>query len=489
MKTIGTKRAAVIGAGIGGLATACRLAKLGYEVTVFEQSGHPGGKAAEQYLADFRFDMGPSLFTMPELLDQLFRDCGKNPSDYYEYEKLDVITRYHFPDHSVVDAKSDPEEMAQEFSKKLGEPPENVRAFLKRAREQYELTADMFLFGSMHKFKNYVSASAFKTLFNLPKLEFWRSMNKSNSNRFRDPRTVQLFNRYATYNGSDPYRAPATLNLIAHLEHNIGAYILKGGMHQLSRSLEKLANELGVDVRYHQSVEAIRHNGKEVLGVGTATADFDADIVVSNMDIVPTYRKLLRGVKAPKHILNQERSTSAMIFFWGLKKEVSDLEVHNIFFAENYPKEFKAMHHGGMSEDLTVYLYISSLKNQADAPPGKQNWFVMVNAPADQGQDWEKMRAQARKAILKKLNAHLGFDVESAIEEESFLDPRLIESRTSSFQGALYGSSSNSHLAAFLRHPNFHRKINNLYFCGGSVHPGGGIPLCLASARIVEQLV
>jgi phytoene desaturase len=347
----------------------------------------------------------------------------------------------------------------------------------------------MFLFGSMHKLSNYVSASAFKTLFNLPKLEFWRSMHNSNTSRFKDPRTVQLFNRYATYNGSDPYRAPATLNLIAHLEHNIGAFILKGGMHQLSRSLEKLANELGVEIHYSHQVETILHDDKRVHGLRCATGEVEADIVVSNMDIVPTYKKLLRDMKPPKHILNQERSTSAMIFFWGMNTEVSDLEVHNIFFSDDYPKEFKALRHGQMSDDLTVYLYISGLRNPADAPKGKQNWFVMVNAPSDQGQDWESMRQAARQAIIRKLNAQLNFDVSTAIEVEDHLDPTLIEARTSSFQGALYGSSSNSHLAAFLRHPNFHRKIDNLYFCGGSVHPGGGIPLCLASARIVEQMV
>jgi phytoene desaturase len=486
---MGKEKAIVIGAGIGGLATACRLANLGFEVEVCEQSGQPGGKAAELLMKDFRFDMGPSLFTMPELLDQLFIDCGKNPADYYHYDKLDIITRYFYPDHTVVDAYADPEELAKEFHTKLGEPEENVRLFLKRAKEQYELTADMFLFGSMHKWKNYFSTSAFKTLLNLPKLETWRSMAKSNEARFRDSRTRQLFNRYATYNGSDPYRAPATLNLIAHLEHNIGAFFLDGGMHKLSQSLARLAKDLGVSINYHSGVDEIILKSDRVKGVRIGQEKRAADLVVSNMDVVPTYRKLLPHLNPPKKILNQERSTSAMIFFWGMDTEADGLEVHNIFFSDDYPGEFKALSLGGIGDDLTVYLYVSSLANKTDAPAGKQNWFVMINVPADQGQDWDEIKSKARATIIRKLNKHLGFDVEKHIEAEDYLDPTRIESRTSSFQGALYGASSNNQFAAFLRHPNFHPKISNLYFCGGSVHPGGGIPLCLASAKIIETLI
>ena len=328
------KTAIVIGAGIGGLSTACRLANKGFEVTIFEASNNPGGKAAEMRMGEYRFDMGPSLFTMPELLDKLFKDCGKDPANYYSYDKLDVITRYHYPDGTVVNAYSEPEKLADEFEAVLGEDKKNVMSFLKKARQQYELTADMFLFGSMHKFSNYISPAAWKIFFQSYKLDFWRSMHSTNKSRFKDDRTVQLFDRYATYNGSDPYRAPGTLNLIAHLEHNIGAFFLKGGMHQISKSLEALAKDLGVKIEYGKKVDEILVRNKLARGIRIGEEEIDAGLVVSNMDIVPTYKNLLPHLKPRAGVIGQERSTSAMIFFWAIDKEVPDLELNNIFFEE-----------------------------------------------------------------------------------------------------------------------------------------------------------
>jgi phytoene dehydrogenase-like protein len=166
------------------------------------------------------------------------------------------------------------------------------------------------------------------------------------------------------------------------------------------------------------------------------------------------------------------------------------LKVHNIFFSSDYKKEFEVMfQEKSIYEDPTVYIHISSKMERKDAPNGMENWFVMINVPSDQGQDWDRLIRDARSNILKKLTRQLNTDIESLIIAEDMLDPRSIESRTQSFQGALYGTSSNDRMAAFFRHPNFSREIDNLYFCGGSVHPGGGIPLALSSAKIIDSLI
>jgi phytoene dehydrogenase-like protein len=198
----------------------------------------------------------------------------------------------------------------------------------------------------------------------------------------------------------------------------------------------------------------------------------------------------LKDQKQPQKILKQERSSSALIFYWGIKKKFEELGLHNIFFANDYRAEFDAIFKSKtIHPDPTVYINISSKMQASDAPKGCENWFTMINVPNNTGQDWDSLITEARKNILNKLNKNLGIDLEILIENESILDPRTIESRTSSFRGSLYGTSSNSQFAAFLRHANFSKNIKNLYFVGGSVHPGGGIPLALLSAKIVADMV
>jgi phytoene dehydrogenase-like protein len=208
------------------------------------------------------------------------------------------------------------------------------------------------------------------------------------------------------------------------------------------------------------------------------------------MDVVNTYKKLLPKASQPKKILNQPKSSSALIFYWGIQKRFPQLDMHNIFFSQDYAQEFTHIfRQKNIYQDPTVYINITSKHKPDDAPEGCENWFVMINVPNNSGQDWDELITQGRKNILAKLSRILQTDIEPLIACESILDPRTIESRTSSSQGALYGNSSNNRYAAFLRHANFSSQIQNLYFCGGSVHPGGGIPLCLLSAKIATDMV
>ena len=321
-------------------------------------------------------------------------------------------------------------------------------------------------------------------------MDAFRSVDKANRSYFSDPRTVQLFNRYATYNGSDPYQAPATLNIIPHLEHNIGAYFPKGGMYRITEALVSLAEKLGVTFYYNTPVERILHESNKTKGLQVKGEEQHYDVVVTNMDMVNTYRKLLPDVKEPERLTKQPKSSSALIFYWGIKKQFPQLDLHNIFFSGNYKHEFDTMfQNGDVCDDPTVYVYISSKQCANDAPSGSENWFTMINVPNNTGQNWDDIKRRARQAIIKKLSRILNEDIAALIEVEDVLDPVIIEARTSSYQGALYGNSSNNMFAAFLRHANYSSQLKDLYFCGGSVHPGGGIPLCLLSARITADLV
>ncbi len=479
-----------MGAGIGGIAAAVRLAVKGYEVTVLEANESFGGKMHEFWLGGYRFDAGPSLFTLPHLVDELFALAGRTPADYFTYTRLDPITHYFWPDGSRLKAYAAPERFASEAERQLGVPQQEVLKALARSRRLYQGTADTFLKKSLHKLDTYLSPDVLKTLACLPDLGLTTTMHQANARQFKDARFVQLLDRFATYNGSDPYQAPGTLNIIPHLEHNIGAFYPKGGIYAIASSLVKLAGELGVTFKYNEPVERILALGGKVLGVQSSSESYSAEVVVSNMDVVPTYRRLLADHPAPEKTLQQPRSSSALIFYWGIKRQFPELHLHNIFFSGDYKAEFDHIFkQKTISPDPTVYVNITSKLEPEDAPPGRENWFVMVNVPHHQGQDWQQLVAVTRETVLQKLSRMLGTEIEPLLEQEQVLDPLLIESRTSSFAGALYGSSSNNRMAAFLRHPNFSPDLEGLYFCGGSVHPGGGIPLCLLSAKIVGDLV
>lgn len=486
------KTAAVIGSGIAGLATAIRLAVQKFDVTVFEANATFGGKMTEFKLDGYRFDKGPSLFTMPHLVDDLFYLAGRRADQYFRYQILDTITNYFFADGTKLTAYRDQHKFRKEVEKTLGIPKKKVKKFFKHSAQIYNATSATFLHKSLHKTATYLSPDILKTISSVPKLGLLKTMHQTNERDFEDARFVQLLDRFATYNGSDPYQAPATLNIIPHLEHNIGAFYPEGGIYSIAKSLHRLAEELGVKFRFNEKAEEITlaENSKKVTGLKTQQGVYTFDVVVSNMDIVPTYRKLLPTLKAPEKTLQQPRSSSALIYYWGINRTFPELDLHNIFFSQDYKREFEHIFKlKTISEDPTVYVNITSKKTKKDAPENAENWFVMVNVPYNEGQDWDKLIFETRINVLNKLNQQLNTDLSQHISCEQTWDPRGIESETSSFGGALYGSSSNNAMAAFLRHPNFKRSVKGLYFCGGSVHPGGGIPLCLLSAKIVSDLV
>jgi phytoene desaturase len=485
------KKVAIIGTGVAGLAAAVRMAVRGHEVHVFEANSYPGGKLSEIEVGKYRFDAGPSLFTMPEYLEELFALAGKRFEDYCPYDRLDPITHYFFPDGTRFNSHADADQFAHEMETTLGVKKHVVKEHLQNSKKIFELTSTTFLHRSIHTFQNITSFDLLRIGSGLGTLDLFSTMHQTNEKRLKHPKLVQYFNRFATYNGSNPYEAPGTLNIIPHLEHHIGAFFPRGGMYAITKAIYQLATELGVHFHFNTRVNEIIIEKNKVTGVTTTDGTFwPAALVVSNMDVMYTYKKLLPHQKHPDKTLNQPRALSAMVFYLGIKKEFPQLGLHNIFFSENYKKEFDVFFKdNSLAEDLTVYINISSKFKKDDAPEGCENWFVMINTPPNTGQDWDKLVRDARKNILAKLSRVLGEDIESLIDAEDVLEPRIIEQKTSSYQGSLYGSSSNNKFAAFLRHANFSNTIKGLYFCGGSVHPGGGIPLSVLSAKIVDELI
>lgn len=480
----------IVGGGVAGLATAARLRAQGHRVQLFEANAHLGGKLGEVGGKGFRFDSGPSLFTLPQLVEETIEACGRKVSDYFAYDKVPVACRYFWEDGTRLIAYGDRERFSQEVEKVLGVAPDSLLAYLDHAQYVYEHTAPVFLEKSLHKIDTYLNKTTLNSLLRIHKLNLMGSLHQHNRRRLVHPKLVQLFDRYATYNGSSPYLTPGVMNSISHLEHNMGTFYPRGGMVAIPQALVQLGRDLGVEYHTEERVEEIVVEKGRVVGLRSAQAFYPADGVISNMDVVPTYRRLLASEPAPEKTLRQPRSSSALIFYWGIAASFPELDLHNIFFSQDYRREFEAIFkEHGVYEDPTIYLNISSKCDPNDAPEGGENWFVMINVPGNTGQDWDALVQSIRGWTLAKLSRILGQDIEALITYESTLDPRSIEAQTSSYQGSLYGAGSNNTMAAFLRHPNFSKRLPGLYFCGGSVHPGGGIPLCLLSAKITSEII
>jgi diapolycopene oxygenase len=485
-----SNKAIIIGSGIAGIATSIRLACQGYDVSVFEKNEYPGGKLSSFTLGDYRFDFGPSLFTMPHFVDELFTLAGENPRDHFQYKRKEIGCKYYWEDGVRLNAYGDNNRFLEEVDKTLGVPKHQLQNYLEQAQKKYNRTVSIFLEKSLHKLDTYLNKATVKGILHLFSYELETTLHKVNMRRLKEPHLVQFYDRFATYNGSNPYQTPGMMTLIQHLEHHYGTFVPEKGMVDITNSLVALAKRKGVQFHFNTAVEKIVIEHQLATGIRVNGTTHKADVLVSNMDVVPTYRHLMPTQKAPVKSLQQERSSSAVIFYWGIDRSFPDLDLHNIFFSDNYQAEFDAIFRDKtLFEDPTVYVNITAKDVHGDAPAGKENWFVMVNAPHDTGQDWHALSKTLKKQVLDKLNRNLNVDLANHIEKEWVLTPPLIADKTASFTGALYGAASNNRMAAFLRHPNFSRQISNLYFCGGSVHPGGGIPLCLLSAKIVANLV
>lgn len=478
----------IIGAGIGGLATAARLAAKGYNVSVFEKNDYPGGKLGITKKQRYIFDTGPSLFTQPYLLEQLFKDCGTELNKYFSYQPLHINTHYFYEDGTSILAYKDHQLLAKELRNKLGIDTAPILNFLNEADKLYEDIGRIFLDEPIHELKTWTDKKILKAIRTLKLAYLSKSMHQYHQQKLNHPKLVQLFDRFATYNGSNPYQAPAMLSMIAHLEMNEGAFYANGGMISIPQAVYNLCLKLGVTFHFSTVVEEILVTNNIAKGIRADGKEYHADHVISNSDVYFTYKNLLKNQKSSAKLYKQERSSSAIIFYWGVKKSFPQLGLHNIFFSKNYEEEFYYLFHQKKPyHDPTVYINITSKMDQEHAPNGCENWFILINTPAAQNGADKQWINEVRDNTINKLSRMFNVNIKELIETESILTPSLIEQNTGSYLGALYGTASNEKMAAFMRHSNTSKQYKNLYFVGGTVHPGGGIPLCLRSAHIVAN--
>ncbi|MDR8392587.1 phytoene desaturase family protein [Aliifodinibius sp. S!AR15-10] len=483
---------AVIGAGIGGLAVASLLANDGHEVIVYEKNDTVGGKMNEIQAESFRFDTGPSLLTMPELLEELFTCCGENLDSYLELKPLKPLCRYFYKDGTIFDNFQDLDRSLEEVQRIAPEDRTAYKEFLSYTRELYEKVSTPFLFNPLFNFTD-VKNLNFADLLDIDALS---TVSKRIDSYFKSPYLRQFFKRFATYNGSSPYQAPATLNVIPHVEINRGGYYVKGGIYRIAEALTNLAERKGAEIRLNSTAKAIKMEHEVVTGIVLADGTkISCDLVVSNSDAYETYLHLLPHRDVPplkKELISQtEPSCSGFVLLLGVDRKYEQLQHHNVFFSGDYEQEFRTIFEEKLpAEDPTIYIANTSASDPEHAVKGGANLFVLVNAPyLSDNVDWRNEKTGYAGLIKHKLQNYGLEGLQDAILYEKVITPLDFYKQYRSNRGSIYGTSSNSRLATFMRPGNKARSVEGLYLVGGSTHPGGGIPLVLLSARHAYTLV
>lgn len=488
---MGSKTVLVIGGGLGSLSAAIRLAKLGLKVKLFEKNPKLGGKMGEYLQDGFRWDTGPSLLTMPFIIEELFEFVGEKRSDYLNFSPLEPLCRYFFNDHTKLDASNNRTKMLAALNNFNPDQKKAYLDFIQYSRKIFNTAAEFFLFNPIHELKKLLKPGNFPLLFQLQRIDPFRNVNQAVASYFNDPRLVQLFNRYATYNGSDPFQAPATLNIIPYVENELGGYYIQGGMYRLVEDLETIARQLGVKIYPSTGVEKIKQLNGKITGLMVQGEFVPADYVLCGADVVETFNTLLDNFDDQREKLNSlEPSLSGMIFLWGVNRTFPALAHHNIIFSNDYRLEFSQIFDGLQApSDPTIYIAISSKSDSSHAPAGSENWFVLLNMPyLHQDQNWENEKKRMREIVLRKLKKY-NLDISAGIIYEKCITPPDFYNIYGSNRGSIYGLSSNSRFTAFRRPANRSRIIQGLYFAGGSTHPGGGIPLVLLSGKISAEMI
>jgi phytoene desaturase len=496
----------VVGAGVGGLAAAVRLAALGHRVTVVEQSEVVGGKLGTLEHDGFRFDTGPSLVTMPHLLRELFAATGAPLEEELPLERLATACRYVFPDGpdpTVLDLPGELAEIPAALDAALG-PGRGAQwsAFLDHAERIWDITHEPFLqspitAGDMLRLSRRVS--------HVTTVAPWRSLRSLGERYLDDPRLRLLLDRYATYSGSDPRRAPAALAAVPWAEQAWGSWYVPGGLGRIAEALLRRAEVLGVEVRTGADVVEVLAREGRAAGVRLADGErLPADVVVANADAAEVYGRLVTDPSLRRPVRRarlRSRGTtpsySGFVLLLALDDPPADQPHHQVLFAEDYDAEFDALRglRGPPRPVARPTVYVSAPDDPALVPgPGTGAWFVLVDAPRHDptgrdGVDWDAPGlADAYAAQVLDLMAERGLDVRAHVRHCTTRTPADLERRTRAPGGAIYGTSSDGARAAFLRAAN-RSPVPGLHLVGGSAHPGGGLPLVLLSARIVADLV
>ncbi len=501
IQRVGTKRSVgVIGSGLAGLTAACTLAARGHRVTLLEKNEWLGGKAAVLKQDGFRFDMGPTILTLPSVLRRVYEEAGKRMEDHLELVALDPQWRCFFEDGSTLDLVADVRQMQENLRRFSATPTaaaEGYGRFIEMSRQLHDVSDRFFFWKSVGgitdtlEFKGAFSPAVLRDVLSL-------RMGKSVAQVVRqyvpDEKAAQMIDHFTQYVGSSPEASPAVLCGIAHMQTEEGVWYPIGGTRAVPEALQKLAQELGVTIRTQSDVQQIVSEGGRVAGVVLQDGErLEFDAVVSNCDSVRTHRELMAKTPADDRFEKRrkyEPACSGVVLYLGLKKKYDHLLHHNFVFSRDPHEEFEAIYRRGEpAPDPTAYLCAPSISEPQVAPPGGESLYILVHTPyLREHHDWKKMLPEYREVILRKLETTGKMpDIRERIVTENALTPEGIHKRYRVLQGAIYGLASHGKYLGAFKPANRSPDMRGLYLAGGAAHPGPGMPMVMMSGWIAAD--
>lgn len=482
----------VIGAGLGGLSAAISLATLGHRVEIHEKNEKVGGKLNLLQRQGYSFDMGPSIFTLPHYFKRLWDNAGKKMEDYVQLQAVTPHWRNFFEDGKVIDLHMDPEKMKAEVRKVGGEQlVKQVFDFLAYAEKQYDLIAKGYFEKGLDTVGDF---NAGYSPLELLRMDYWHSMHGGVAKRIKNRYFVDIFDYFIKYVGSSAFRSPGFMNLMPIIQFRYDLWYVRGGMYNLARGLERLAKDLGVTVHLRSEVKAMQQSGRKVLGVVLADNTVrQADIVVSNMEVIPAYRDLLQEPRAFLKKLDKfEPACSGLVLHLGTDQPYPQLAHHNFVYSGDQKKHFRTVFQKKqLPPDPTLYVVAPSRTDPAVCPAGGDNIKILPHIPYLHAEhpttdaDYQALRDR----VLDKMERIGLKDLRKHIVVEDMWTPYDIQKNYYSNGGSVYGVVSDRWKNFALKAPKRSSKYANLYFTGGSVNPGGGMPMVILCGQNVARAV
>ncbi|WP_335871670.1 phytoene desaturase family protein [Bacillus sp. 2205SS5-2] len=482
------KKILIVGAGLGGLAAGITLQHKGYQVEIIEQNAHAGGKMMPVEIDGYSFDYGPNTITMPRVFQNVVAETGENPDDYFSFLKLNAHTVNQWEDGTIFQQTTDVANMLAQFEELDEKGSRAYPDYLAEVERIYKEAELSFFYAPFTSWKDYLSL---RLGFALMKVRPFEKLAHFHERYFSNEKILMTFNRYATYIGSSPYQCPATFSLIGHLEMNEGVYYTIGGNTNIAKGFLKLFQKLGGKVTFDTKVEKILLKNKKAYGLLLSNGEkrVAAEIII-NGDFITASKKLLTEAERPsltdEKLDAYEPSISAFVILAGLNQRQEQVHHHHVFFTGDYHSEFEDIFlHHKLPDDPTIYVS-HSVKTDPERSKGS-NFFILVNAPAIEMN--EKQISAYKEKVYDKLE-RMGVPIRQYLEVEKIYPPQFIRDTFSAYKGALYGVSSHSMKDSFLRPFNQSRDIENLYYVGGTTHPGGGSPMVtISGVNVAKRIV
>jgi phytoene desaturase len=489
----------VVGGGLAGLAAACTLAARGHRVTLFDKNSWVGGKAAVHQQDGYRFDMGPTILTLPSVLKRIFEEAGKKVDDYLDLVLLDPQWRCFFQDGSVLDLVADVEKMKAQlrtFSKNPN-TADGYERFIKISRRLHDVSNKFFFWRSVEGITDtFETSGAFnlQVLSDVMSLRMGKTVASLVRQQVPDEKAAQMIDHFTQYVGSSPEASPAVLCGIAHMQTEEGVWYPMGGTRAVPEALYKLGTELGVTYKTEADIETILTTDKRAQGVKLTSGEtFMFDAVVSNCDAVRTHRELMKGTPADAKFEKRrkyEPACSGVVLYLGLNKRYDHVLHHNFVFSRDPHEEFEWIYNKGEpAPDPTCYVCAPSLTEPAVAPEGGEALYILVHTPyLRPHHDWSQMLPKYREVILDKLESTGAMkDIRSRIVTEASLTPEGIHKRYRVLNGAIYGLASHGRFLGAFKPGNRSKDVKGLYLAGGAAHPGPGMPMVMMSGWIAAD--